>query len=75
MGFLRRINSVFEPNYPERLKKSVMVPIPSFVVKVRPLLLLSPPAAVVVLSVRVSDCQPNAEDAGRGDAGQVRDGL
>lgn len=33
MTFLRRINAVFEPNYPERLRQSVMVPIPSVVVR------------------------------------------
>ena len=41
MTFLKRINSIFEPNYPERLKKSVLVPIPNFVVKiVKPMLKL-----------------------------------
>ena len=34
LKFLRRINAVFEPNYPERLKRSVLLPIPGFVVSV-----------------------------------------
>ena len=31
LAFLQRINRIFEPNYPERLRKSVLVPIPRFV--------------------------------------------
>ena len=32
MKFLKRLNAAFEPNYPERLKRTVMLPIPGFVV-------------------------------------------
>ena len=32
LKFLRRLNAAFEPNYPERLKRTVMLPIPGFVV-------------------------------------------
>ena len=34
MTFLKRINAIFEPNYPERLRASVMVPVPKFIVKI-----------------------------------------
>jgi hypothetical protein len=33
LSFLKQINRIFEPNYPHRLRKSVMVPIPRIVTK------------------------------------------